>query len=324
VELPDDTQALLNLCVRELANSLKSREKALSKCSKRIQRLVDKGIESVQDGNLDKAIACFYEVIENEPTYARVRLQLIDVHKHRGSHMMAVMHSGTALAYATEPRTICQIFCLAADAVKGAYEKHKDDQEADDAVQLYENAVDADPTDPVPRWNMVELLYKRNRADECKSALERLIVCVRNSSGRYRKYIDRVIADAETVLPQEEPWIDYIKRLRGANAIVPDRSDQSARLYHTRRAILAYSLGAAIAAVAVASGVEAAKPESTLPTQVKSQALEKGTPHSAWQRRVLDEADVKTEDSVRLTAVDYDPKDLKSFRGVDYDPVDLT
>jgi len=324
MELSTDVLALLNTCVRELSAALQKKEKALAKCSADIRETVHRGIEEVNAGRYEQAIRLFTRVLAEEPSYARVRLQLIDLHKKHGSHVMAILHGGTALAYATDPHTRCQIFCLTADTISRMYAQHHDDTEAVAAIQLYHNAIEADGADPVPRWNLSEFLYNVGRHADCKYELNELIHCVETSDGRFQKYVEKVLADARIAFPSEEPWSDYLQRLDRANHLLVTVQDESERVDKTRRALIVSMLALALAGVGgkmildIMSNKE--QPQGTDEKSTKPPDVRPDSTETDQTRKALNELRKEPLERINVASVDYDPEDLAA---VSYDLEDL-
>jgi len=313
---------MLRRVLKDLANAKQNKEMRLSQCTEEVKNLVDQGIGFIECGELEKAVNCFYKVIELEPAYARARMQIVDIHKQHKNHVMALLECGAALAYAKDPTTISQIFCLAADSVIDASRKHKDDQEASEAIHLYENAIEADNRNPVPRWNLCEVLYLRNDIKRCKTHLNGLIECVRRSGGKYRAFVDQIIADARVCFQGNNLWVDYLRRLEAANHILIEEHDHTNQMLQTRHGVLAYTLAAVIAGTGILGpGIVTDKNQDAAQLDVvRSEAVPVLTDQ---EDEVLSQGGLVLDTNIKVSRVDYSPKDLKIAR-LDYSPRDLT
>lgn len=266
---------LLMTCVNELLKALGDKEKPIGQCSPTIKKLVKDGVGHIQSGRLKEALECFSDVIQQEPRYARVRLQLLSLHLDSGDNISVIDLGGNALAYATDSRTRSQIFNLMAQAMSKMYSDHNDPAELKKCRDYYSKSIEADGCDPVPRWNMIELLFATGDSEEAKHRMRELVELVRTSGGAHRDYVDEIVEDARSVFPEDEPWSSLLGDLERANQVIvqPHRDTSLQREHFDSRIVLALCVMAAALAMASIKYVSTNAPHGP-PTQVETERID--------------------------------------------------
>lgn len=218
---------ILKTAATTLLEAMSKDEHELSKCSKKVQEMMQDGVHFAQIGMLDKATEKFYQAAESDSKFVGARIQLIKAYKAQDRGLEALVMGGFALAIANEPESRCRIYNFMGQISQKLFETTNSQAHFSQAVSFFERARESDIKDVLPAWNLVDihiLAWKCKRTspddsqlnEKAKTHFRAVMDMVRNGKGNSSKYLPAIIADAQTkfLAMNEEWWSSQLAELQ--------------------------------------------------------------------------------------------------------------
>ena len=213
-----------------LFKAIVDKQHDLNSCDEAVTKLLKTGVRQAKDRRYDDAIASFTEASKLDPKNVSAKLRLMKVYRYKGKDLTALVLGGAALNLATEPKARSQIYCYIADICKDIFRDTESALHIEEAIEFYNQAIDASPDNILPLWNRTEayllrrlcesdpdiILDAETRAQQSVDAVLRMGY---ESKGNAKIYWGELIQDAEKSedhpwWPNDETWQLKLKKLK--------------------------------------------------------------------------------------------------------------
>jgi tetratricopeptide (TPR) repeat protein len=201
-----------------LLEAMSKQEHKQSKCSKKVQNLMDEGVKLARSGMLDRAIEKFCLAAKADPKFVGARIQLIKAYRAQDRKLEAFAIGSHALAIANDAESRCRIYNFMGQICQDLFEKTKSQSDALQAISFFESARSSDTQDILPVWNLIDIhvlvhINKFTSVDDsqhiekAKQHFRTLLDMARNGKGNVARYLPDIISEAKIkLLSLNDDW----------------------------------------------------------------------------------------------------------------------
>lgn len=198
-----------------LFEAIVDKQHDLNSCDEAVTELLKIGVRQARDRRYDDAIASFIEASKLDPKNVSAKLRLMKVYRYKGKDLTALVLGGAALNLATEPKARSQIYCYIADICKDIFRDTESALHIEEAIEFYNQAIDAFPDNILPLWNRTEAYLLRQSCESdpdialdagarAKQSVDAVLRMGYESKGNAKLYWRELIQDAEK--SKDHPW----------------------------------------------------------------------------------------------------------------------